>query len=331
MSGPNQPPPPDRLTGLLEDGDHEETVACLDRLRAAGAEARKRELRVIRDVAEERPTVFEALAVPLATFLTDETRAVRLTTAKLFVTLAQSEPTVALPVVDALADRLADDEEFYYVRARCAEALGYIAAAHPSAATPEILADLRIGLSFDEPEVKTKLAKALSHVALGNPRRLRHHVENLAAHLESDDELVRYHLTTAFVAVGCTYPDALVAGVDALKDRANDPNPYVRGRAAEALGLLGHSDVDVSLPEQWGRDAVESEAAADFLDMRVAFALGDRPAAAVDGVADTESIHDTTEEIVEAITTPDGDGCPNCGLGLPENGPPFCPQCGRPF
>ena len=112
-----------RLTGLLEDGDHEETVACLDRLRAADAEARKRVLRVIRDVAEERPTVFEALAVPLATFLTDENRAVRLTTAKLFVTLAQSEPTVALPVVDALADRLANDEEFYYVRARCVEAL----------------------------------------------------------------------------------------------------------------------------------------------------------------------------------------------------------------
>ena len=95
--------------------------------------------------------------------------------------------------------------------------------------------------------------------------------------------------------------------------------------------MVGPSDVDVSLPEEWDRDAVESPSAADFLDTRVRFAFGDQPASAVDGVADTESIHDTTEEIVEAITTPDGDGCPNCGLGLPENGPPFCPQCGRPF
>lgn len=61
------------------------------------------------------------------------------------------------------------------------------------------------------------------------------------------------------------------------------------------------------------------------------FARGTQPASAVDRVADTASIRERTEEIVDAITTPDGDGCPHCGLALPENGPPFCPQCGRPF
>jgi hypothetical protein len=54
------------------------------------------------------------------------------------------------PVVDALAERLADDEEFYYVRARSAEALGYVAVDSPEGVTdPETLADLRIGLEFD--------------------------------------------------------------------------------------------------------------------------------------------------------------------------------------
>ena len=86
------------------------------------------------------------------------------------MTLAESEPEATLPAADALGERLADDEEFYYVRARCAEALGYVAVDAPAAVTdPETLADLRVGLAFDEPEVKEKLAKALAHVALGDP------------------------------------------------------------------------------------------------------------------------------------------------------------------
>jgi len=331
MDDSNQSPSPDHLRELVDAGAVDEAVTALSRLETAETDDRKAALQELRSLADDQPAVVAPLAAEVTPFLTDPERPVRLSTAKLLVTLAAGDPEAVVDCGPALAERLADDEEFYYVRARVAEALGYVAAAEPSVATPEILADLRIGLSFDEPEVKTKLAKALAHVALGNPRRLRHHVEDLAAHLDSDDELVRYHLTTALVAVGCAFPDALSAGADALEDRAADSNPYVRGRAAEALGLLSRGGVDLALPEEWGRDAVESDAAADFLDTRVQFALGDRPAAAVDGVADTESIRETTAEIVEAITTPGGDGCPHCGLALPEDGPPFCPQCGRPF
>jgi len=331
MDDTTQPLPPDQLRQVVETGSSEGAADALETLHSAAVEERKAALKGLRSLADDQPAVLAPLAAELAPFLTDSERSVRLSAAKLFVALAAVEPDAIVDTVDALADRLADDEEFYYVRARAAEALGYVAAAEPSVATPELLADLRIGLSFDEPEVKTKLAKAISLVALGNPRRLRHHVEDLAAHLDSDDELVRYYLTTALVAVGCEYPDGLAAAADALADRADDPDPYIRGRAAETLGLLGRSDVDSSLPGEWGRDSVKTEAAADFLDRRVEFALGGRPAAAVDGVADTEVIRETTEEIVEAITTPDGDGCPNCGLALPKNGPPFCPQCGRPF
>jgi hypothetical protein len=208
MSEPEQPPTPDCLTALLEEGEYRETVACLNRLGAADAETRKHALRAVRDIAEEPPYSFDGLASPLSTFLTDEDRAVRLTTAKLFVTLAQSEPAAVLPAFDALAERLADDEEFYYVRARSAEALGYVAVDSPEEVTdPETVADLRIGLEFDEPEVKEKLAKALAYVALGDPSRLRHQIDSLAEYLDDDTELVRYHLCTALVVVGCDYPN----------------------------------------------------------------------------------------------------------------------------
>ncbi|MFC4360507.1 HEAT repeat domain-containing protein [Halobium salinum] len=163
---------------------------------------------------------------PLSKFLTDEDRAVRLTTAKLFVTLAKSEPRAVLPAVDALAERLADDEEFYYVRARSAEALGYLAVEAPEAVTsPETLADFRIGLRFDEPEVRAKLAKALAYVALGNPRRLRHQVSSLTEHLDDENELVRYHLCTALVVVGCEYPAKLAEAAEPLQERLADENP----------------------------------------------------------------------------------------------------------
>ncbi|WP_161625229.1 hydrogenase maturation nickel metallochaperone HypA [Halosimplex carlsbadense] len=44
-----------------------------------------------------------------------------------------------------------------------------------------------------------------------------------------------------------------------------------------------------------------------------------------------ESVHASTERAVEAVTTPGADGeCPQCGLEVPEQGPPMCPRCGAP-
>ncbi|WP_435197466.1 HEAT repeat domain-containing protein [Natronomonas sp. EA1] len=335
MSEPDQPPTPDRLTSLLEEGNLEETVACLDRLGAADAETRKRALRAVRNVAEEPRGSFDGLARPLSTFLTDEDRAVRLTTAKLFVTLAQSEPAAVLPAVEALADRLADDEEFYYVRARSAEALGYVAVDSPEDVTdPETLADLRIGLSFDEPEVKEKLAKALAHVALGDPRRLRHQVDSLAEHLDDENELVRYHLCTALVVVGCEYPDKLAEAAEPLQGRLGDENPYVQGRAAEALGLLATSETAAGAEFDPDDGAGTHEDPPTFLTDRLSFCqrqvASDQSADAPEGVGTIEAIRDGTDAVVEEMTAPDGDACPHCGLDLPEDGPPMCPRCGAP-
>ncbi|MFD1686283.1 HEAT repeat domain-containing protein [Halobellus litoreus] len=271
MSEPDQPITPDHLTDFLEEGAHEETVACLGRLGAADAETRKRALRAVRNAAEEPPRSFGVLAGPLSTFLTDDDRAVRLTTAKLFVTLAQSDPAAVLPAVDALAERLADDEEFYYVRARCAEALGYVAVDSPGEVTdPGTLADLRIGLSFDEPEVKEKLAKTLAYVALGDPSRLRHQIDSLAEHLDDDNELVRYHLCTALVVVGCEHPANLGEAAEPLQRRLGDANPYVWGRAVEAFGLLAASEAGIgSEPDP---DGIENgDEPTTFLDLHHQF------------------------------------------------------------
>jgi HEAT repeat protein len=337
MSDPDQPPAPDRLTALLDEGDHEEAVALLDRLATADTDALKRTLRAVRGVAEDRPGVVEGLAVPLSSFLTDEDRAVRLTTAKLFVALAQSDPTTALPAVDALADRLADDEEFYYVRARSAEALGYVAVDSSEEVTdPETLADLRIGLEFDEPEVKEKLAKALAYVALGDPDRLRHQAASLAEHLDDENELVRYYLCTALVVVGCEHPAKVADAAEPLRDRLDNENPYVRARAVEALGLSVGSDAAVEVEGVPGSLEVGTgEEQPAFLTDRLRFLqrqlAGDEPESTPQGVGTVASVREGTDDVVNEMTSPGDSECPHCGLDLPEDGPPMCPRCGGPY
>ncbi|MFC6835910.1 HEAT repeat domain-containing protein [Halomarina ordinaria] len=328
------PPLPDDLLTLLDDGDVDGASACLDRCRTADAGVRTETLRTLRRVAAERPASLAPLVSPLTPFLTDEERSVRLTAVKLFVVLAEVFPERCVDAVPTLAGRLADDGEFYYVRARSAEALGYVAVECPAeAATPDVLADLRVGLSFDEPEVKEKLAKALAYVALGNPRRLRHLTGSLAAHLDDDAALVRYYLCTALVAVGCDHPGGLVARRDVLVDRLDDGDPFVRGRAAEALGLAARAEgADDWLPVSLLETLTDHEEA--FAAERARFALAARADASGEewpaDVGTTEAVRGTVEEAAAAMTAPDGGECPSCGLALPAHGPPTCPRCGSP-
>ncbi|QPV63836.1 HEAT repeat domain-containing protein [Halosimplex litoreum] len=334
----------DGVVGAIEDGATEAARSGLDALADAPPDVRSDAVRELRQVADDRPARFDGLASALAPLLADEERSVRLTTAKLFVALADAEPAVVVPAVDPLADRLADDGEFYYVRARSAEALGLVALDSPDeVGSPEILADLRIGLKFEEPAVKEKLAKAIECVALGDPDRLSHQVGRLAEHLGDDGELVRYHLCTALVVVGAFHPGKLAEAVDPLGDRLGDADPHVRARAAEALGQLARSDATASLPRSALDDLAaeadgdsEDEAAA-FVAERVAFARAGAADDATEGVTEPgsvgslDSIRASTERAVETMTTPDADGeCPHCGLELPEQGPPMCPRCGAP-
>jgi len=99
--------------------------------------------------------------------------------------------------------------------------------------------------------------------------------------------------------------------------RLADEDARVRGRAAEALGLLARSDANDSVP------AADLEAAATddpFAADRMAFALA--PTAdtvpsetASEEIGTLDGACETTREAVDAITSPDGDReCPHCGL-----------------
>lgn len=324
-------PSVERLSQSVE-ADAEDAAAYLRAFETASAADRKAALRELRQVASERPAALAKLSAELVGFLTDDERAVRLTAAKLFVTVADHDPAAVTDCVDALGERLADEGEFYYVRARAAEALGYVALEHPGAvATPTRLAELRIGLSFDEPEVREKLAKALASVAMGDPGRLRHHVSNLADHLDDGTDTVRYHLCTALAVIGCASPSALADASVSLAARLRDENPYVRARTAEAIGLLARAesaDVDVAPAEVPSVDDPEPFVAERLQFARDALAGEGSPP---DGVGTVDAIRRTTAEVEDAVDAPGAaHTCPNCGLSLSEAGPPTCPRCGVP-
>ncbi|GAA0248071.1 HEAT repeat domain-containing protein [Haladaptatus pallidirubidus] len=321
----------------IEQDSHDEATEYLERVETASTEKRKATVRALRPLANDDPSALKPLVSTLTAFLGDDERSIRLTTAKLFVAIAETDPDAVVPMVPALGERLGDDEEFYYVRARSAEALGYVARDHPgTVASPEVVADLQVGLSFDEPEVKEKLAKALEHIALGDPTRLKHQVATLATHLDDESELVRYHLCTVLAVVGCESPETLTDADGALVARLDDESTHVRRRAAEALGLLilattEESSIRESILDDLKEQKVDSES---FFRRRKRFALG-----AVNGavgsseveaeIGTVEGIRATTGDAVAEITSPDGE-CPHCGLALPETSPPMCPRCGGP-
>ncbi|WP_247002548.1 HEAT repeat domain-containing protein [Halosolutus gelatinilyticus] len=325
------------LTEHLKAGTPEDVRECLDAFLRTEPERRKQLLRALRSIADDQPSTVCPYAPGFVRFLTDEDRSVRLTTAKLFVALARGNPDAVVAAVGPLADRVADPDEFYYVRSRTAEALGYVAIEHPAeVATPELLADLRIGLSFDEPEVKEKLAKALAHVALGDPGRLCHQISTFAEHLDDEDELVRYHLCTAIVAVGCEHPKTLVDAVDELAARLGDDCTHVRGRAAEALGLLARTGVDpTGVPDDRLVAMVDAEDEPFAID-RARYALaalddGPPDGECGDAIGSVAAIREHTDDVVAEVTTADGGECPRCELALPKSAPPVCPRCGTPY
>jgi len=119
-----------------------------------------------------------------------------------------------------------------------------------------------------------------------------------------------------------------------LRERMDDDDPYVRGRAAEALGLLARSDVTTERDLDIVVSAVEDDDAPSFLTDRVRFCRrqlsGEQSGSAPDGIATVESVRTGTDDVVTEMITPDEGECPQCGLALAESGPPICPRCGAP-
>lgn len=323
--------PADRLITRFEDGGRDAAAEYVEQVRSGTVDERKALLRSLRDVAEDEGVALGPLLPELASLLDDGERAVRLSAAKLCVAVTERNPAAGVPVVATLSDRLGDADEFYYVRARAAEALGYVAVERPDeVASPAVVAEFRIGLEFDEPAVREKLAKALEHVALGDPSRLRHQVADLATHLDDEAVLVRYHLCTTLAVVGCERPGSLVDVRDPLVARLDDESPYVRGRAAEALGLSATAEASTREPPFAPADG-ESD---PFVTDRIRFARRCFEEGAREEESDVGTlagIRATTADAVDAITAPAVDGeCPHCGLERREAGPPFCPRCGVP-
>lgn len=322
-------------------GDTTTAAERLAALRDAPTGERKAALRRLRTTTDDDPSLAAPLVEDLVPFLIDEDRSVRLSTAKLLTGVAEAAPSEVLSVSEDLADRLAAEDEFYYVRARCAEALGHVAVDRPDeVASPTVLADLRVGLAFDEPEVRVKLAKALEHVAHGDPDRLRHQVAALSEHLDDDEALVRYHLLTAVTVIACVHPGRVAGVRGRIADRLNDDEPVVRGRAAEALGVLPSAEnespdsASTRAPETFADRLIRTEPDDEpFLAERLEFAraafdgtVSDRE---FEGIGSTSGIRATTAAAVDAITTPDGAECPHCGNEVPTDAP-ICPICGSP-
>ncbi|EMA04640.1 hypothetical protein SAMN05443574_11618 [Haloarcula vallismortis] len=327
-------PPETEVATLLKEGADGDALKALERLSRAEPDTQQACFRSLKATADDQPELFDGVLPSLTEFLENSERPTRLTAAKLFVTVSEDAPDSVVPVASALAERLADESEFYYVRARCAEALGYVAVDYPDAVTsPEVVADLRIGLEFDRPEVKEKLAKALAYIALGRPERLQYQVDSLADHLRANSELVRYHLSTALVGIGSACPERLTDAREALVSCLEDESRYVRGRAAEALGLLVDTGTTESFPQAQLEALTTDE---EFVAKRARFALsqhrGEDPSDAFTGIATRNAIRAQTADIVSEIQTPEGDGeCTHCGLSLPNAGPPLCPGCGTPL
>lgn len=102
--------------------------------------------------------------------------------------------------------------------------------------------------------------------------------------------------------------------------------------AETALGRA--NGADASLPT--GEIETLTADAESFVAARARFARAvsegeSRPDDTPSAVGDPTAVRETTDGIVEAITTPDADDeCPHCGLALPAEGAPLCPRCGAP-
>lgn len=270
--------------------------------------ARTDRLRAVRDRAEADPASVADALDGLAALFDDEADTVRLLTAKAF--LAVSEATPESVPTDPLREAL--DDEFYYVRARAAQALGRVACA-TGEADPALVARLLNGLTLEREESRERYAGALADVALGAPDAVRTVSADLADSLDDEGVRVRYHLATALAALAVAHPGRVVVVADRLRARLDDEDPHVAGRAAEALGYSG---VDCD-PPAWGDDAGDEARA--FAADRATFARDPDPETDERLVTELRGSHDAVAEMVGVPDEPDGP--PGLPPGLGPDGP----------
>jgi hypothetical protein len=254
--------------------------------------------------AEDDPAAVADALDGLAPLLDDERDATRLLAAKTYVAVAEHAPdsVPTAPLENAL------DDDFYYVRARTAQALGRVARARGTV-DPSLLARLLNGLDFEREESRERYAGALADCALADAGALRTLVPDVADALDDESAVVRYHLATVLAAVARLEPDRVAGVADALRDRLDDEDPYVAGRAAEALGYAGVAVAAGAVAD--GEDDADDEALA-FRDERVAVAGGDA------GTGHLPSVGATHDDVAETVAAPDEPVDPALPPGHPE-------------
>jgi HEAT repeat protein len=309
-------PESESLADRIRDANPDTTKACADRLRS---------------VTADDPSALDTVRPTVEALLTDDDRSVRLTVTKAVARFARAETESATVFAPALVNRL--DDDFYFVRGRAAEALGHLALADPDAIeTATVIARLLNALSLDREEICQEVTGALARIALGDPKALRTVTDDIADDLGDDDPAVRYYLTTAIVAVATEYPGYCRSVTDTVGTRLSDDDEYVRGRAAEVLGLVATVDSD-ALTDY--RSVLEQQTDDDsFVAERAQFALAVAETGTAEqsgDIGDCAAIAAETADIVDAITTADGEGCPHCGEPGGGAAAPFCPTCGAPL
>jgi hypothetical protein len=290
---------PDSLLDAAHEGPEAFAAACPD-----DGDARHELATALRDRAESDPAAVAEGVAGLAPLLDDDRDSTRLLAAKTYVAVAEHEPD-AVPTEPLEA---ALDDEFYYVRGRAVQALGRVARAR-GAADPSLLARLLNGLELERKESRERYAGALADCALADAAALRTLVPDIAEALDDESAVVRYHLTTALAAVARLEPDRVAGVADALEPLLGDAEPYVAGRAGEALGYAGVA-VDGDVVADSDTVGAADEALA-FRDERVAVTAGDDRATELPPVA---AGHD---DAAEAVAAPDERGDPALPPGHP--------------
>jgi hypothetical protein len=103
----------------------------------------------------------------------------------------------------------------------------------------EMVADLCIGVEFNQSAVKEILAKTLIYVAFGDPSRLRYQRASLTEHFDDKKNSSSITSVQRWWLLDGSLQRSKPKAVELLQGRLGDANPYEV--AAELLGLLAAS------------------------------------------------------------------------------------------
>lgn len=188
-------------------------------------------------LAETDPATLTAHVEDMTGYLDADSAYVRRRTTRAAAALASVRPAAAVPLVDGLADRLADSSD-----PDAAVALQRVAAEDPDAVLGDLAAIVTV--LDDEGPVVVAASGALAALAGADADALAQPgvLDRLFGLLDDDRPAVRRNAAVALAAIAEVDPAAVCAGADDLP--LGDDAPGVRRAAAVALGTAGSACPD---------------------------------------------------------------------------------------